>query len=274
MASGDARESSWRRAWRDFEQFRASFVEFLVVEVLTALAGGVVAVWWLVSTTSSPTAAAFCGAVGVVVGLGVAFIGLYAFYFLLAPYRQRNEARREVGEMQAQIDELKARPKLEIVFESGQTFKQIQSVRSNRGTYTETLFRVGIEHTGMATIDRVEVRLESIAPPPPTLLGTPLLLHVMNYNTPETQYRGDFPLDAGQRQLVDVVFKRHYDGQPTSDHLFIYHAVYGVDGRIPAGRYEITLCAHGQDVAQKEKNFIIDVDARGALQFEEATSSS
>jgi hypothetical protein len=267
-------EPAWKQAWLDLEHFRGSFIGFWVIEVLAALTGGIVAVWWLTSATSSPTAQAAYGGIGVAIGLGVAFVGMYAFYLAVAPYRQRNEARREVAELQTQIEKLKAQPKLDMVFRDEAIFKQIQRVTDEKGTYTETLFRVKVKHTGTATIDRVEVRLENIAPLPRTLLGMPLPLHPMNYNTPENRYRSHFPLDAGQRQFVDVMFKRDYDGEPASNKIFIYHAVYGVDGRIPAGRYRIALCVHGQDVAQKEKHFIVDVDAGGALQFEAATSSS
>jgi len=274
MATRILSESTWRRAWRDLEQFRASFIGFWSIEVLAALAGGIVAVWWLASTTSSPAAQAFYGAIGVGVGLGVAFVGIYVFNLVLAPYRQRNDVREEVGSLQAQMDELKAQPKLEIVFESGQTFKQIQRVRDQRrGTYTETLYRVGVEHTAIATIDRVEVELESIEPL--VLLGIPLSLHIMNDNPlPGTPYRRAFPLDAGYRQFIDVAFKRDFDGQPPSDEIFIFHAVLGVSQRIPAQRYEIAILTRGHNVASARQNFIIDVDDTGALQFQHEVSSS
>ena len=238
--------------------------------------------WWIVTGGVILSIAGAVQSVGGLTGGPVWVWAILAFAGLaIAQFLAFHESRKELGAskeelvgLQAQIDKLKAQPELDIVFRDEESFKQIQSVRSNRGTYTETLFRVGIQHTGMATVDRVAVELKTITPLPPTLLGMPLPLHVMNYNTPETQYRSDFPLDAAHTQFVDVVFKRRYDGQPASDHIFIYHAVYGVDGRIPAGRYEIVLRTHGQDVAQKEKNFIIDVGDEGALQFEEAVSSS
>ena len=240
--------------------------------MLAALAGGILAVWRLASTSSSPAATASYGAIGAAVGLGVAFVGIYAFNLMLAPYRQRNDVREEVGSLRAQIEELKAQPKLAIVVESGQTFKQIQSVRNQRrGPYTETLYRVGIEHTGMATIGRVAVELESIDPP--VLPGTPLPLHIMNDNPPDNQFRRDFPLDAGYRQFIDVVLKQDYDGQPPSNEIIIFHAVPGVSQRIPAQHYEIAIFAHGNNVASARQNFIIDVEDSGVLRFASADAS-
>ena len=232
-----------------------------------------VAKWWWIVTVG--VIAAIAGVVQSVSGLAggpvwvwvvLAFAGLS-----IAQFMAFHESRKERATLQVQIDELKAQPNLAIVFRDEDTFRQVQSgVRSNRGTYTETLFRVGIRHTGIATVNRVEVELKSIAPLSATLPGMPLPLHVMNYNTPETQYRSDFPLDAKHTRFVDVVFKRDYDREPPSNEIFIFHAVLGVPPRIPAARYEIAIFAHGDNVATAEQNFIIDVDDNGALQFASA----
>jgi hypothetical protein len=93
-------ESAWRRAWIGLEQFRSSFIGFWIVEVLAASLGGIIAVWRLASTRSSLLTQTFYVGIGAVVGLGVAFVGIYAFNLMLAPYRQRNEAREEVTNLQ------------------------------------------------------------------------------------------------------------------------------------------------------------------------------
>jgi hypothetical protein len=265
-------ESVWKRAWLDLEHFRDSFRGFWIIEVVAALMGGIGAVWWLASATSSPIAQAIYGGIGVVVGLLVAFVGIYAFNLALAPFRQRNEARQKLVELQAQIDRLKAQPNLEIAFRDEPTFKQVQHVRDREGIWcTETLYRVRIKHTGTATIDRVGVRLESIAPLPPTLRGIPLPLHFMNDNPP---YHRHFPLDAEQTLFVDVVLKRDYDGQPPSEEMFIFHVVPNVSNLIPAQQYKIAIFVHGHAVASACQKFIIDTDDAGALQFEHDVSSS
>jgi len=121
MGTGRPAEPSWRQAWRDLEGFRGSFIGFWGVEVVAALMGGIAAVWWLASTTPttsspSPVAQAFYAGIGAVGGLGVAFVGIYAVCLLLAPYRQRNEARGKILEAQAEIGTLReSRPKLVVV---------------------------------------------------------------------------------------------------------------------------------------------------------------
>jgi hypothetical protein len=116
MGNGSPAEPSWRQAWRDLEGFRGSAVWFWGAEVVAAAAGTLVAIWLLASPNSSNLATTFYGATGLVVGLGIAFIGMYAFYLLRAPYRQRNEARGKILEAQAEIGTLReSRPKLVVV---------------------------------------------------------------------------------------------------------------------------------------------------------------
>ena len=273
MGNGSPAEPSWRQAWRDLEGFRGSFIGFWGVEVVAALVGTLVAIWLLASSNSSNLATTFYGATGLVAGLGIAFIGMYAFYLLRAPYRQRDEARGKVVEAQAEIDALKARPNLEIVFESGPTFKQVQvdvmSRRRIRGV--ETLYRVGIRHDGLGTIDNVSVELEDMVP---SVLPAHLLLHQMHDNTPPGVNRQDFSLDADQTVFIDVVLKHDDNGQPPSDQVIIWHIVPGVSLHVPAQRYEVVILAHGRNVMAARRNFIIDVDTVGALQFERDTSCS
>ena len=68
-----------------------------------------------------------CGAVGVIAGLFVAFVGIFAFYLVRAPFLQRDEERKEkervteemqrrIDERQAEVDELKqSRAKLAVI---------------------------------------------------------------------------------------------------------------------------------------------------------------
>ena len=59
--------------------------------------------------------ASFYPAMGFVGGAVIAFLLIIAINLVLAPYRQRNEAREEVGNLQAEIDKLKAEPPYPVV---------------------------------------------------------------------------------------------------------------------------------------------------------------
>lgn len=182
----------------------------------------------------------------------------------------------------ASLFQRRALPKLEIVIGAEPEFRQERRFPSNEGFPTkQTLYRVGIRHDGHATVDNVSVDLESMKP---HSLRVPLRLHQMNDNRPIGQSEQDFSLDADQTKHIDVVLKQDDDDeQPTRDRVLLYlrargipsrlsifHIVPGVSQDIPVERHEIVIFAHGRDAKPVRRNFIIDVDDNGALQFASA----
>jgi predicted nucleotide-binding protein len=189
--------------------------------------------------------------------------------------------QEEVVEPQAQIDEPKVQPKLEIVIGSGPPFRQQRRFVSSEGLpIDETLCRVGVRHDGSATVDNVSVELEDMAPP---VLPPHLTLHQMHDNPPDNRFQQDFSLNVGQTKYIDVVLKRDEGaGLQAGDtvnrvaalrlakatpSLFVFHVAPGVSQNIPAQRYEIVILAHGRNITPARRNFIIDIDGSGALQL-------
>jgi hypothetical protein len=156
--------------------------------------------------------------------------------------------------------------RLELVFEAGEPFEQAQQIldsNNNRGTVRT--FRVGVKNAGGTTINRAELDLESISPP--TLVKCPVPLHIMHDNpSGRTPHRSDFSLDAGQVEYVDVVVKGEWSiarGHPIE----ISHTVQGVPRTIDAGRYQLTLFAHGEGASPIRRTFVVEVDAHERLVF-------
>jgi len=206
---------------------------------------------------------------------------LFVGIVLEGAYRLVKEKEDELEAVQGR--QPKAQPNLEIVIDTEPTFRQEQRVKSSEGFPTkQTVCRVGIRHDGHATVDNVSVELESMKP---HSLSVPLRLHQMNDN-PLTggQFKQDFSLDGGQTQYIDVVVEEHDDNeQPTRSRLLllrrargvhskllISHIVPGVPGDIPVKRHKIVIFAHGHDAEPVRRNFIIDVDDNGELQFASA----
>ncbi|MGD0765411.1 MAG: nucleotide-binding protein [Dehalococcoidia bacterium] len=187
----------------------------------------------------------------------------------------------EVVEPEAQADEPKTQPRLEIVVGSGPTFRQEQRFVSGEGLpIQQILCRVGVRHDGFATVDNVSVELEDIAPP---VLPPHLTLHQMHDNPPDNRFQQDFSLNVGQTKYIDVVLKRDEGaGLQAGDtvsrvaalrlakatpNLFVFHIAPGVSQNIPAQRYEIVILAHGRNIAPARRNLTIDIDGSGALQL-------
>jgi len=91
--TGSYGESTWRRAWVDFDQFRSSIWGFVMIELIAVTIGAAGFLWRFASSDDSPTVQFLWGALGVIVGVIVSCLILYGFNVILAPYRQRNEAR-------------------------------------------------------------------------------------------------------------------------------------------------------------------------------------
>ena len=85
------RESTWRRARRDTEDFRGSF-RFWVWEVVGVGVSGAVAALALLPDQPSGTESVLYPMIGVIVGALAAYALIYLFNLALAPIRQRNEA--------------------------------------------------------------------------------------------------------------------------------------------------------------------------------------
>lgn len=108
-------ETSWQRACKDTEHFRRSGWSFWVWEVVGAAMFGVVGGLvghWLTPLSSNPfwlfAYPTIGGGIGVVLGFAIVFGLILGWNLFRAPYRQRNEARARVVELE---DELK-KPKL------------------------------------------------------------------------------------------------------------------------------------------------------------------
>ena len=108
-------QTAYQRASQDTELFRKSGFSFWALEVVGAAmfgVGGAFIGYWLTPSNSNPFWQfgwpTIGGGVGVIVGFILVFIMIFARNLILAPYRQRNEARIRVVELE---DELK-KPKL------------------------------------------------------------------------------------------------------------------------------------------------------------------
>lgn len=192
---------------------------------------------------------------------------LLVFCFFIAALLTYHDLRKKKLVADHQLAEATSK-KLEIVFGSGETFEQKQSVRdSHQNTGILRLYRVGIRNAGGASIGRVEVKLELLEPP--TEIVCPVPLRIMHDN-PQTgdAHRRSFPLDPDQLEYVDVIMKQEWAGN--SGHPFIIpHVVPGHTQQIAPARYQVTILAHGEGAISARKKFLAELDDN-KLRFHEA----
>lgn len=108
-------ESAWHRANKDTEKFRRNskwyfwLVEIVGGGAVFGIIGGLIG-WNLMppnASTYQQNAYPLIGAgIGVVIGFALAFVLIFTFNLVRAPYLQRNEARTEVGNLVLQKDKL------------------------------------------------------------------------------------------------------------------------------------------------------------------------
>ena len=104
-------QTAYQRASQDTESFRKSGFSYWALEVVGAAVFGVIGAFVGYGLTPSGASSLWQfglptigGAVGIVVGFGIVFIVIFGWNLYRAPYRQRNEARIKVIELE---DELK-----------------------------------------------------------------------------------------------------------------------------------------------------------------------
>jgi len=93
------KESVWRRAWKDTENFRNSAKFFWIWEVTGAAVAGVIGGMigtWLTPESPTKFQQYFCpaigGAIGVIVGFVIVFALIFTWHLFRAPYKQRDDA--------------------------------------------------------------------------------------------------------------------------------------------------------------------------------------
>ena len=253
-----------RRAWKDAEQFRESPFWFWVIEILGALVFAGVGVW-LTPDSASKARSALYPAIGVLLGLGLAYGLIFLISLALAPIRQRNEARqayaaneaekeRRIGELQERL-----RPKLELLYGEGHPYRQ-----DNMG---ETVYRIGVRNSGGVTFNRVVVKLEQIAPFPAGLT-LPYVLHKMHDNPqPGTPFLLDFVLTPDQTEYVDVIRAKYMAVALPNPTFEIFTAVPGVIQHVPLGRYEMRVSVYGDQTHSVASDFVLDFDDSGMALF-------
>jgi hypothetical protein len=124
---------------------------------------------------------------------------------------------------------------------------------------------VGVKNVGGATINRVELDLESISPS--TEVKCPVPLHIMHDNPSDgTPFKTAFSLDAEQVKYVDVVAKQEWS--IARDHpICVCHSVPKASNAIVPRRYQLVLFAHGEGASSIKKSFVVDVDENERLVF-------
>ena len=100
-------QTAYQRASQDTESFRKSGFSFWALEVVGAAVFGVVGALvslWLTPSHSSafwqnalPTIG---GGLGLVLGFAMVFLAIYFLNLIRAPYKQRNEARQRIKELE------------------------------------------------------------------------------------------------------------------------------------------------------------------------------
>jgi hypothetical protein len=88
-------QSVWGRAWSDTERFRQSNRFFWLCEVAGAAVLVAAATYLLVDADTSRFWAAAIPAMGLVLGLAIAYVAIFSVYVLLAPWRLLNEERQD-----------------------------------------------------------------------------------------------------------------------------------------------------------------------------------
>lgn len=124
---------------------------------------------------------------------------------------------------------------------------------------------MGVKNVGGATINRVELDLESISSS--TEVKCPVPLHIMHDNpSDDTPHKTAFSLDAEQVEYVDVVAKQEWSiakGHP----ICVCHIVPGVPTDITPARHQLVLFAHGEGASSIRKSFVVDIDENERLVF-------
>ena len=119
------KESVWRRAWKDTDNFRSSAKFFWIAEVMGAavagVIGGMVGAWFIPESSTEfqqyfyPAAGA---AAGVVSGFVVVFALIFVWHLFRAPYRQRDDAIELARQTQQKYESILSVVRHRLAFDS------------------------------------------------------------------------------------------------------------------------------------------------------------
>jgi membrane protein implicated in regulation of membrane protease activity len=98
-------ETAPQRAWKDTKNWvLSSFIAWLLASIITLGSGALAAIF--IPTNASLVRQSIYGAIGGLVALVLFLIISYLTFLLVAPYRQRNEARSELAKIEGGGDEV------------------------------------------------------------------------------------------------------------------------------------------------------------------------
>jgi len=178
---------------------------------------------------------------------------------------QRDEKQRQLKQV--------LEPKLEMFF--GHCGSCEQTMQIEQGG-VRRLFRVGIENKAGATVEGVQVKLESIEPSNSEFnQRLPAQLHRM-HDSPSSNQPGDwedrFDVHPRDKEYIDVVEKCEKQPRDSDEVMKFWLKPFGLYS-VPCGHYTITLAAHAHNSVGCTGRFTIDVDEQGHLHFEQTSLS-
>jgi len=99
MGMGKEWETSPQRACKDFKEWLRNHIAVQPLSFFVP-GGGTMLATLLIPSDTSVVLAALYGFIGGALGLGLLYLGIYVFQLFRAPYRQRNEARKDFDKLE------------------------------------------------------------------------------------------------------------------------------------------------------------------------------
>lgn len=219
------------------------------------------------------------GFVGGIAGLALLILATYLVHITITPYRQRNEARtnikqlqcgheKEIAKLQQQLE-----PKLRMFFSHDDP--SCEQIMPLGGGGIMRLFRVGIENKGGTTVEGVQVKLENTDPPDSVLSpGLPAQLRRKHDNPSDanpSHWETEFHMRPQDVEYIDVVEKCEREHSDLSNVIGFWLKPFGLYP-ISCQRYTIALAAHAYNSMECTGKFVVDVNEKGQLSFEQLAS--
>jgi hypothetical protein len=278
MGMEEWQQSAPSRAWEDTKNwlqnhFFAWILAFLLPGVGTMLAT------LYTPASASVIKSGLYGFSGGIAGLLLLMLGTYLVHTIITPYGQRNEARTNIKQLQTQHKQEIAKlqqelePKLRMFFSHDDP--SCEQIMPLEGGGIRRLFRVGIENKGGTTVEGVQVKLENTDPPDSVLSQRlPAQLHRMHDNPSDEQpshWETEFPMRSQDVEHIDVVEKCEREHSDLSNVIRFWLKPLGLYP-ISCRRYTIALAAHAYNSMECTGKFVVDVNEKGHLSFEQLAS--
>ena len=148
-------ETSTKRAWKDITEWLLNHIFTYFLAFILPGSGTMLAMWYIPSNISIQKAAIY-GFLGGLGGLVILFILGYLIQLILAPQKQRNEAREEIEKLKDKLDQIKnARPNI-VLIKTEKLLSPIKNIRTGEILGEPWFVRVQFANDPLSSLQAIE----------------------------------------------------------------------------------------------------------------------